>query len=82
MSNNLSMNLGRARKAYACADADCGPAEEFAPSSGRDLLARQTGQLLVTLGHMFVNMPAFSSHIDPGTGKLLISLGRKLKTRR
>lgn len=82
MSNNLSMNLIRDQKAYACSDANCGHAEGPAPSSGRDLIAHQTGQLLLTLGHMFVNMPAFSNHIDPDTGKLLISLGRKLKARR
>ncbi len=78
MSSNLSTSLVRGRKVHACADADCGSIGEPTFSSERDLLARQTGQLLVTLGLMFVNLPAFNGHIDPGTGELLISLGRKL----
>lgn len=80
MSNNLSMNLLREQKAYACADANCGPAEGFA--SGQEHLARQTGQALIALGHMFVNIPAFNSHIDRSTGEMLISLGRKLSKRK
>lgn len=82
MSNNLPMNLIRGQKAYACTEENCGYAQEPAPSTGRDLIARQTGQLLVTLGHMFVNVPAFSNHIDQSTGELLISLGGKLTARK
>jgi hypothetical protein len=62
----------------ACADANASGGN-LSLSSERDLLTHQTGQLLTTLGHMFVNLPAFNSHIDQNTGELLISLGKKLK---
>ena len=81
MSSNLTSNLVRNQKNYACTDENCGSLANFVAPANRDLLTRQTGQLLVTLGHMFVNLPAFNSHIDQGTGKLLISLGRKLTRR-
>lgn len=76
MSSNLSTKLLREQEAYACADATRGPAGEFA--SGQERFTRQTGQTLIALGHIFVNVPAFNGHIDQSTGEMLISLGRKL----
>ena len=54
-------------------------ADSAMPVSGRDLVTQQTGNLLVTLGKMFITLPAFSNHIDSETGELLINIGRKLK---
>ena len=45
----------------------------------RNLVTNQTGNLLVTLGKMFITLPAFNNHIDNSTGELLINIGRKLK---
>ena len=78
MSGNMNSHLIQNRKTYACDDTNCGPAEQIAAPLERDLFAQQTGQLLLTLGHMLVNVPPFNSHIRPATGKRLISIGRKL----
>lgn len=77
MNNNLSVNLGKGQRMYACSDASCGRTEESA-LSGRDVFTRQTGHLLATLGQMFIDLPAFNSHIDADTGEMLIALGNKL----
>ena len=50
-----------------------------APSNVRALFTHETGQVLETIGMMFVNIPPFNDHIDQNTGKLLISIGKKLK---
>ena len=47
--------------------------------SRRNLLAHQIGQVLVSLGAVFIFLPPFNDHIDQSTGQLLISLGRKLR---
>jgi hypothetical protein len=47
----------------------------------RDLVPRETGQVLETLGKMFVNIPPFNDHIDQNTGRMLISIGKKLKNK-
>jgi hypothetical protein len=49
------------------------------PLPARDLLTRQTGQILVELGNMLANVPEFSENMDKGTAELLISLGNKLR---
>lgn len=45
----------------------------------RDLFTEQTGEALIALGKMFVNVPPFNDHIDQNTGRMLISIGKKLK---
>jgi len=54
-------------------------AQTSAPSNVRKLFTRETGQVLETIGKMFVNIPPFNDHIDRNTGQLLISIGKKLK---
>ena len=73
-----SIRLGLNEKLYACADTTC---EVHAPTASfeRDLFTRQTGQVLLTLGKIFVSVHPFNEHIDRNTGELLISLGNKLK---
>ena len=48
--------------------------------SARDVFTHQTGQVLVELGNLFINIPPFNDHVHPNTGELLISIGNKLKT--
>jgi hypothetical protein len=47
-----------------------------------DLFTQQTGQVLLEMGNLFLNVPPFNEHIDQNTGRLLISIGNKLKTRK
>ena len=49
------------------------------PSNVRTLFTYETGQVLETIGKMFVNIPPFNDHINRNTGQLLISIGKKLK---
>lgn len=49
------------------------------PLPARDLLTRQTGQILLELGNMLSNVPQFNENIDKSTADLLISLGNKLR---
>jgi len=49
------------------------------PSNMRELFTFETGLVLETIGKMFVNIPPFNDHIDPNTGQMLISIGKKLK---
>lgn len=49
------------------------------PVPARDLLTRQTGQILVELGNMLANVPEFNENTDKSTADLLISLGNKLR---
>ncbi|MBI5964324.1 MAG: hypothetical protein HY863_12675 [Chloroflexi bacterium] len=49
------------------------------PATVRGLFTRETGQILETIGRMFVNIPPFNDHIDQNTGRMLISIGKKLK---
>jgi len=79
MSSAISPALLQNQKTYACADADGNLVNRMAPVSERGLFTHQTGQLLATLGCMFVNLPTFNTIISPGTGELLISVGKKLK---
>lgn len=41
-------------------------------------LTQQIGFLLIALGGIFGSVPPFKMYINPGTAKLLISIGRKL----
>lgn len=50
-----------------------------APASARRLFTHETGQVLETLGRMFMNIPPFNDHIAQNTGRMLISIGKKLK---
>lgn len=50
-------------------------------SQARDLLSQQTGQLLIEMGHLFLHTP-LNEHIDPKTSDVLISVGKKLKSRK
>lgn len=46
-----------------------------------ELVTQQTGQILLEIGNLFINMPPFNEHIDEKTGRLLISIGSKLISR-
>ena len=80
MSSHLKSNLAQDQITYACAEE--GYESDSSAPSGRDLFTHQTGQLLLALGHMLINVPAFNVHIQPSTGKRLISLGEKLSARK
>ena len=41
-------------------------------------LTHQIGSLLIALGSAFASVPLFQLYINPGTAKLLVSIGRKL----
>lgn len=41
-------------------------------------LTRQIGSLLIALGSLVGSVPLLRLHINPGTARLLISIGRKL----
>ena len=47
-----------------------------------ELVTQQTGHILLEMGNLFINTPPFNEHIDEKTGRLLISLGSKLISRR
>jgi len=83
MSNNVRSTLIEKQKVYACTDSGSASSVQ-APisSSARDLFTRQTGQILTEIGSMFVNVPPFNDHIDRNTANLLISLGRKLQSKK
>lgn len=49
------------------------------PVPARDLLTRQTGQILLELGNILSNVPQFNENMDKSTANLLISLGNKLR---
>lgn len=49
------------------------------PDNPRTFFTYKTGQVLETIGQMFLSIPPFNDHINSSTGRLLISLGRKLK---
>lgn len=51
------------------------------PTTVRDLFTQETGQILEAIGKMFMNIPPFNDHIDQNTGRMLISIGKKLKKR-
>jgi len=53
------------------------PAEGFPYSTNTDL-THQIGSLLVALGTTFASLPLFQLYINPGTARLLVSIGRKL----
>ena len=80
MSNRPHINLIENQNIYMLQDTEYSEATEVSsPASARDLFTRQTGQVLVELGHLFINVPPFNDHVQPNTGQLLISIGNKLK---
>jgi hypothetical protein len=79
MTSNIRLGLNE--KVCAYADTTC-EIHTLTASSERDLFTWQIGQVLLTLGKVFVSVHPFSDHIDRNTGQLLISLGRKLKARK
>jgi len=46
----------------------------------RQLLARQTGQLLVSIGSLLASQPIVGGHVSHQTSRNLIGIGRKLLT--
>ena len=84
MSNNVRSTLFiENQRVYACTDSGCSSSVQASVSpSARDLFTRQTGQLLTEIGSMFVNVPPFNDHIDRNTANLLISLGKKLQSKK
>jgi len=82
MSSHLKSSLVQDPKTYACTEEGYEAASSSSLPTDRDLFTRQTGQLLLTLGHMLIALPAFNAHIQPSTGKRLISLGNKLSARK
>ncbi|MEW6405581.1 MAG: hypothetical protein AB1649_27625 [Chloroflexota bacterium] len=75
----MSSNLVKNQQVYACSDADCTTQSDSVSPTPRDLFTEQTGQALIALGKLFVNVPPFNDHIDRSTGDMLISIGKKLK---
>ena len=83
MSNRPHINLIENQNIYLSKDAEYSKAAEISgPASTRDLFTHQTGQVLVEIGTMFINIPPFNDHVDANTGNLLISIGNKLKARK
>ncbi|MBI5934962.1 MAG: hypothetical protein HY867_14750 [Chloroflexi bacterium] len=82
MSSHLKCNLAQDQITYACAEEGYGSASASSAPSNRDLFTHQTGQLLLALGHMLINVSAFNAHIQPSTGKRLIALGKKLSAQK
>ncbi len=78
MSSVISPTPLQSQKTHACADSGGDCVAEMAPVFESGLLARQAGQLLTTLGYMFVRLPAFNAHISRHTGELLIAVGKNL----
>jgi|GEM_PF-1050593 len=80
MTGNSTMNLISKQVVYACIDRGCAsPATETQMEAELGLFAQQTGQLLFTLGSVFIGMEPFNQVISRSTGERLISIGRKLK---
>ena len=66
-------------KQRSTADSDLSDPMHTHPGNVRELFTHETGQILETIGKMFVNIPPFNDHIDRNTGQMLISIGKKLK---
>jgi hypothetical protein len=80
MSNRPHINLIENQNIYMLKDEEfSSPTAVSSHTSARDLFTHQTGQVLVELGNLFINIPPFNDHVDPNTGELLISIGNKLK---
>jgi len=72
--------LNNSRQVCSCSDEHTASyVDSTVSTSERNFVTHQTGRLLVTLGKMFITLPAFNNHIDNSTGELLINIGRKLK---
>jgi hypothetical protein len=74
------ININDNHSVCSCSDTQAISSAAMSMSgSERNLVTHQTGNLLVTLGKMFIALPAFNTHIDQNTGKMLIDIGKKLK---
>jgi len=83
MSNRPHINLIENQNIYMLKDVEYDKATATSvTASARDLFTHQTGQVLVEIGTMFINIPPFNDHVDANTGNLLISIGNKLKARK
>ena len=83
MSNHPHINLIENQNIYMLKDTEYNEATKASVNtSARDLFTHQTGQVLVEIGTMFINIPPFNDHVDANTGNLLISIGNKLKARK
>jgi len=49
------------------------------PANARRIFTYEIGQALETLGRMFMNIPPFNDHIAQSTGRMLVTIGQKLK---
>ncbi|HEY3474625.1 MAG TPA: hypothetical protein VGK56_08450 [Anaerolineales bacterium] len=47
-----------------------------------EVVTQQMGHILLEMGNLFINTSPFNEHIDEKTGRLLISLGNKLISRK
>jgi hypothetical protein len=80
MSNRPHINLIENQNIYMLQDSEYNEVmEDSNPASARELFTHQTGQVLVEIGNLFINIPPFNDHVHPNTGELLISIGNKLK---
>ena len=83
MSDRPHINLIENQNIYMIKDAEYSQVTETSHSaSARDLFTHQTGQVLIEIGTMFINIPPFNDHVDPTTGDMLIAIGNKLKARK
>ena len=83
MSDRPHINLIENQNIYMLKDEEFSKATAISgPASARDLFTHQTGQVLVEIGNLFINIPPFNDHVDANTGNLLISIGNKLKARK
>lgn len=59
-----------------------GPVPAGQATGAAELFTQQTGQLLFGMGNLFIHISPFREHIDEKTGRLLVSLGNKLRSRK
>lgn len=76
----MTSNLLEKQQSTTCSDLSATMDVQVSdPTNTRALFARETGQVLETLGKIFVHIPPFNDHINPDTGRMLISIGKKLR---
>ena len=81
MSTCPHASLNEHNASYMGSEAGSG-APAAVSGDARDQCTRQTGQVLLELGNIFLHVPPFNEHVDRSTGDLLISIGNKLKARK
>ncbi|HEX6270158.1 MAG TPA: hypothetical protein VFZ43_07985 [Anaerolineales bacterium] len=83
MSSCSHASLTEGKSSYMRPDAGSNSdMRESRPSYARDVFTHQTGQILLEIGTLFINIPPFNEHVDRNTGHLLISIGNKLRSRK